>query len=516
METRNWLIWERISESMFLLDMVWIEAFGAVGFNGLSFKPGPDPSLDGGLAPVSGSERQQFMQSGPSRKSGGKMPRRQRDNKLRRVQISATIAVVGMILFSTPSMAQESCTVSTISSCDFEPGNLPPGWSMSGVCFLNQASLCTAGSCMSGTIAHFAQMGSCDCAIGSHGCQSGTLSSPPIAIPAVGSGGTIQLDFCMIVSWASGYLDATPPELEIESAFGNVKYPLLTVSLPIDLTQYAGEVIQLHWVYGGLDNEDHGGMFIDDIELLFYTGTGGDCNGNVIPDDCDITNGISQDCNANGVPDECDMSGGFDPDCNQNGIPDSCDIASGSVLDCDQDGVPDGCALASGLVLDCNVNGVPDSCDIANGLSTDFDFDGVPDECQCSYQKYCVTSPNSVGLGALISISGSTSKTLNDTMLLVDSAPPGQIGIFFYGANQVQIPFGDGWRCVATMVERLLPSVPIDPGGHGAYFLDLQGPPPAGTITPGATWNFQFWYRDPIPVGVGYNLSDAIEITFCP
>ena len=31
-----------------------------------------------------------------------------------------------------------------------------------------------------------------------------------------------------------------------------------------------------------------------------------DCNGNGIPDGCDIQYGISQDSNGNGIPDECD------------------------------------------------------------------------------------------------------------------------------------------------------------------------------------------------------------------
>ena len=33
-----------------------------------------------------------------------------------------------------------------------------------------------------------------------------------------------------------------------------------------------------------------------------------DCNGNGIPDECDIASGISQDCNSNGIPDECDIA----------------------------------------------------------------------------------------------------------------------------------------------------------------------------------------------------------------
>ena len=31
-----------------------------------------------------------------------------------------------------------------------------------------------------------------------------------------------------------------------------------------------------------------------------------DCNGNAIPDDCDIASGYSTDANGNGIPDECE------------------------------------------------------------------------------------------------------------------------------------------------------------------------------------------------------------------
>lgn len=37
-----------------------------------------------------------------------------------------------------------------------------------------------------------------------------------------------------------------------------------------------------------------------------------DCNGNDIPDACDIADGMSNDCNANGTPDECEVCGNLD------------------------------------------------------------------------------------------------------------------------------------------------------------------------------------------------------------
>ena len=37
----------------------------------------------------------------------------------------------------------------------------------------------------------------------------------------------------------------------------------------------------------------------------------------------------------------------------------------------------------------------------------------------------------------------------------------------------------------------------------------------AGQVLEGSTWHFQCWYRDPQgPGGTGFNLSDAMAVTF--
>jgi len=65
-----------------------------------------------------------------------------------------------------------------------------------------------------------------------------------------------------------------------------------------------------------------------------------DCNGNGIPDACDVANG-APDCNANSIPDSCE------PDCNANGAPDDCDIALSVSHDCNTNGIPDECELSN-------------------------------------------------------------------------------------------------------------------------------------------------------------------------
>ncbi|TPW09388.1 MAG: hypothetical protein FD127_4156, partial [Acidimicrobiaceae bacterium] len=113
-----------------------------------------------------------------------------------------------------------------------------------------------------------------------------------------------------------------------------------------------------------------------------------DCNGNGLLDWQELQAGTGVDCEGDGVPDECEPW----LDCNANGVRDGCDIASGSSLDCNANGVPDECEPfadcdGNGLIDscesgDCNANGVLDVCDIFAGTSLDTDANGLPDECQ--------------------------------------------------------------------------------------------------------------------------------------
>ncbi|HJO25775.1 MAG TPA: FG-GAP repeat protein [Planctomycetota bacterium] len=135
----------------------------------------------------------------------------------------------------------------------------------------------------------------------------------------------------------------------------------------------------------------------------------------------------------------------------------------------------------------------------------------------CGIDHVCVTSPNSVGLGASLSATGSTSVAANDLVLLARSLPANQFGIIFYGRDPVQIPFGNGIRCIGGGQLFRFSPIQSSSGGLVNWPLDVTTPPfAAGQITPHSTWHFQFWYRDPLAGGANFNLSDALRITFCP
>jgi hypothetical protein len=131
---------------------------------------------------------------------------------------------------------------------------------------------------------------------------------------------------------------------------------------------------------------------------------------------------------------------------------------------------------------------------------------------------YCVTSPNSVNTeGSRINFAGSTSVSANDFQIIAGFAPAEQTGLFYYGPNQVQAPFGNGVRCVGGSVTRLNPPTIISaPWGEAIHALDNTLPENIANIQAGTSWNFQFWYRDPAGGGATFNLSDAVMVPFRP
>ena len=93
------------------------------------------------------------------------------------------------------------------------------------------------------------------------------------------------------------------------------------------------------------------------------------------------------------------------------------------------------------------------------------------------------------------------------------SAPPGVLTVVldscFSGGMEKRIPFGNGVMCVAGSIRRCAP-VTTSSAGEAAQPLAFGGSP----ITPGSTWNFQFWYRDPQGGGAAFDLSNGWTATF--
>ena len=128
-------------------------------------------------------------------------------------------------------------------------------------------------------------------------------------------------------------------------------------------------------------------------------------------------------------------------------------------------------------------------------------------------EPYCTSAPNSVDPGgAAISLAGSASVGAQDLTLSAGPVPD-QPGIFYFGPNQIQAAFGNGFRCVGGSVYRL--PVTFASSNVLSDTVDFTTTP-GSLLAAGQTWNFQAWYRDPNAGGDGFNLSNGITLTFVP
>ena len=141
----------------------------------------------------------------------------------------------------------------------------------------------------------------------------------------------------------------------------------------------------------------------------------------------------------------------------------------------------------------------------------------VPATAQGSAYNYCQSNPNSYGTPALIGYSGSLDLSVGTFTLNVAGCPPApeSFGMFTAGQVQYNVPFGNGYLCVQ----------PFTPGIHrmatqslvpGVISYNLAQSPEFALFQPGSSWNFQFWYRNPLGGGSGFNLSDALHVDFAP
>ncbi len=130
--------------------------------------------------------------------------------------------------------------------------------------------------------------------------------------------------------------------------------------------------------------------------------------------------------------------------------------------------------------------------------------------------NYCVTTPNSVGTGALISAIGTTSIGANDLTLLATGMPAGQFMLFFYSFGQGLTPVANGFLCVSAPLFRL-GATSISGLGDSSWSFNVASPPQAsGQVSVGDTVFFQAWYRDPAAGGANSNFSDGLQTIWIP
>ena len=132
--------------------------------------------------------------------------------------------------------------------------------------------------------------------------------------------------------------------------------------------------------------------------------------------------------------------------------------------------------------------------------------------------NYCSSTPNSSGFAAVVDSFGGTSIAANDLCLIARNLPADQFGIFYYGPEALDQPFGNGRRCVGAGGGVGITRFPVQSTGAGGTLtqvVDYTNPPGNdGQILAGSTWRFQAWFRDPAAGGAFFDLSDGYSITF--
>lgn len=138
--------------------------------------------------------------------------------------------------------------------------------------------------------------------------------------------------------------------------------------------------------------------------------------------------------------------------------------------------------------------------------------------------NYCTATAvaNSTGAASAIEAYGSDLTFDNDLVLTVRDLPLSAFGYFLTSRQQglIMNPGGSqGILCLLPPIGRAVGGSILNSGMLGTVFIAASVnnvPTPTGpvTVTPGETWNFQYWHRDAGATGATSNLSDAVSILF--
>ncbi|MGB2985284.1 MAG: hypothetical protein WBE26_05320, partial [Phycisphaerae bacterium] len=159
--------------------------------------------------------------------------------------------------------------------------------------------------------------------------QSHTITSPPVATADVTFSFTASADLSSTLEFIDVDINGIPVGRIFESGASDCPAEPDTATLFVLAAVYntaigGGDAV-INMVPGTYVDADTCPSSFITVTVEYEAGR--DCNGNSVPDDCDIADGTSLDCQRNGIPDDCDIANGTSQDSPPNGIPDECEVA---------------------------------------------------------------------------------------------------------------------------------------------------------------------------------------------
>lgn len=184
------------------------------------------------------------------------------------------------------------------------------------------------------------------------------------------------------------------------------------------------------------------------------------------------------------------------------------------------------CASAF-LLPDLANNGPPSRTPGAGNPSCDGEFSGFPfcfgdgtgAACPCqNFGSFDTGCRGSHGRGARLTASGVPSVSQDSWGMGVDQLPASTIGLFLVGTQAANggagLALSDGLLCIAGTLVR----AELGPATALGVASSARAYSAVGTVAPGSTLYYQFWYRDAAGVSCGAlaNLTNGWEVTWLP
>jgi hypothetical protein len=169
------------------------------------------------------------------------------------------------------STAVGTVATNNVATIDFNSA-FPAGWVASGLWHMSSSCPPTGTACAGTSAAYYGQ--DTNCTFNTGVTNSGTLTSPSIALPSVPPGGQISLSFCsaLVTENLGGYDEA---EILVNgNPVGAASESSDWTTVTVDLTSFAGQNITLGFRFDTVDgvNNNFRGWHVDNI-VINATGT---------------------------------------------------------------------------------------------------------------------------------------------------------------------------------------------------------------------------------------------------